>query len=213
MSDVNEGKRYVFEFSGDFVECHIAPVPKEKAELWLGRDGEALFLHAFGLDEDDADPNDGAHLGRASELEGATHLEGCELRHGTLEITNSEGEAVADYSLEDHDFQEEFVDDVQQIDPESYLLDGGPTLITRVSYTGSATYKPDASVESFDEAGWYVVATDMGGEPFISTVNFENEDVSPGGSGRFGLQEVWLNVPGEDGQVRQLHFAADPEDD
>lgn len=211
MTDGAEGKRYSFEFSGDFVECVIAPVPMEIAELWLTRSPVDLFVHAFGTHDEDPDETEIGFIDRASELPGAQHLEGCELRHGSLEVMDADGNGVASFGLNEVDFQKEFVDDLVKIDPETHLLNGGPTLITRAYHSGLATCEPETPVESFGEATWYLIVTDMGGEPFISEFNFEGEAVPLGWSGPYGLQEVWLLVPDKDGNVRHVYHSEMPE--
>lgn len=69
-------KQYKFKFTGDAIECFIAPLDREKAEVWLARGGEALLSHAFGLDDDELDESDPANFGRAADLAGAeqSHL-------------------------------------------------------------------------------------------------------------------------------------------
>ena len=166
--------------------------------------------HAFGLDDDSLDESDPANFGRAADLSGAEQLEGCELRNGSLDITDSGGATVAEYSLESDEFKN-FVDDVHEIDIDSHTVNGGPTLIARTSYSGSVHYETQPFAEPFDEAGWYVALSNMGGEPFISTLNFENETLQPEGSGSFGLHEVWLNVPDSDGKIRQIYHSAHPD--
>lgn len=208
MTDLRSNS-YRFTFTGDAVECFIAQIPQEKAEEWLNRGGEALFRDCYASDDDDETAQDASHIGRASDLPGVEHLEGCELRHGILVIEDADGDTVAEYDLEDEDFQN-FVDDVQEIDPETHLINGSATLITRCSYSGSVSYKTEAFKASFDEAGWYVSLSDMGGEPFISTLNFENETLEPEGSGSFGMQELWLNVPDSDGKIRQIYHSVHP---
>ena len=213
MNETAEGKKFTFEFTGDIVDCVIAPVPRDKAEQWLTRDPRALFDQAFGLDknsgENYAGLQDAAYLGRAGELAGAQFLEGCELRHGSLEIRDSHGNAVGSFSLDDAKFEDDFIDRVDRIDPETHLLNNGPTLITRTLYSGAVVYKSDKPVDLFEEGGLYVIVTDMGGEPFISTVNFNNEDLPPGGTGPYASQEVWLLVPDESGNIRRVLFAAE----
>lgn len=211
MSDVNVGMEYKIEFSGDAIECFIVPVSMEKAEEWLSRGGQALLRHAFGTDNEVMDEGDIAYIGRASDIAGAEHLEGCELRHGSVEITDAEGVSVMDLSLESEEFQD-LIDDNREIDLDTHTLNGGPTLIVRSSYSGSVFYTTPPHSEAFDEAGWHVIISDLGGEPFISEVNFEGETLDPEGTGKFGLQEVWLNVPGENGELRQIYHSAQSSD-
>jgi hypothetical protein len=211
MSEVSEGKRYRFDFSGDFVELVIAPVPREKAEFWLTQSEEKLFVHAYGRDGTcDAK---GLEFLEAVFLDGAKYMEGCELKNGTVEIRDSDGNEIDAFSLESDRLD---IDDIQQIDLETHLVDDGPTLIRRACFTGEVSYQPQSAIADWDEANWYVFVTDTGREPFISSFHFGNEtawedDVEPEADGRCRYEEVWLRVPQSDGSVRQLYYSASPE--
>lgn len=211
MSEVTEGKRYRFDFSGDFVELVIAPVPKDKAEFWLTQSEEKLFVHAYG--RDGTSDAKGLEFLEAGFLDGAKWMEGCELKNGTVEIKDPDGNEIDAFSLESDQLD---IDDVQQIDPETYLVDDGPTLIRRACFTGQVSYRPQAVIADWDEAKWCVFVTDTGREPFISSLHFGDEtiwedDVEPEGDGQCRYEEVWLRVPQSDGSVRQLYYSASPE--
>jgi hypothetical protein len=211
MSEEPEGKRYQFDFSGDFVELVIAPVPRDKAEFWLNQSEEKLFIHAYG--RDGTSDAEGLEFLEAGFLDGAKWMEGCELKNGTVEIKDSNGNEIEAFSLESDQLD---VDDVQQIDLETYLVDDGPTLIRRACFTGQVSYRPEAAISDWDEANWYVFITDTGSEPFISSFHFGDEtaweeDVQPEGDGRCRYEEVWLRVPESDGSVRELYYSASPE--
>lgn len=211
MSKVSEGKRYEFKCSGDFVELRIAPIPREDAEYWLTRDKDELLIHAYGaLHEDEGTDAPNIEVGF---LEGAQHFEGCELKNGTLEILDEDGNEVRALSLESDDID---IDDVQEIDLDSHLVAGGPTIITRTCYTGEVSYRPETAVKSFEEAHWYVFIADTGREPFISAFHFGDEkngdeEVSGEGTGRCLSQQVWLRMPDEDGNVREVYHSVSPD--
>jgi hypothetical protein len=213
MSETVEGKRYEFKCSGDFVELRIAPIPRETAEYWLTRDKDELLNHAYGLQGED-DSTDAPNI-EVGSLQGARHIEGCELKNGTLEVFDEDGNEVQALSLESDDID---VDDIEQIDLDSYLVDGGPTIVTRTCYMGEVSYHPETAVRSFDDAHWYVFIADTGREPFISAFHFgdeENgdEEVRAEGSGRCISQQVWLRVPDANGAVRESYHSITSDDD
>jgi len=204
-------KRYEFRCSGDFVELRIAPLPRDVAEYWLTRDKAELLVHAYGLQDDD-DESDAPNI-EVGFLPDAEHIEGCELKNGTLEVFDEDGNEVQVLSLESDEID---VDDIQEIDLESHLVGGGPTIITRTCYLGEVTYQPEAAVQSFDDAHWYVFIADTGTEPFISAFHFGDEEsgdeeVPAEGSGRCFSQQVWLRVPDEAGNVREIYHSISPE--
>lgn len=204
---MSEGRRYVFEFSGDFVELVVAPIPKTLAEHWLTRGKEELLAHAYGVEDEEESSID------APFLSGAETVEGCELRNGTLTIYDSDGDEVDSFALEGDRLD---IDDYQELDPETHLVDGGPTLIRRTCYSGEVVYRPETPVASLDQANWYVFVKQTGAEPFICAFNFGNDEVwednvAPEGNGRCYSQEVWLRVPNADGSVREIYHAQSPE--
>jgi hypothetical protein len=212
MSEVSEGKKYVFKCSGDFVELRIAPIPHETAEYWLTRNKNELMIHAYGLQDED-EHSDAPNI-EVGFLPGAQHIEGCELKNGTLEVFDEDGDEVQVLSLESDDID---VDDIQQIDLDSYLVNGGPTIITRTCYMGEVTYQPETAVKSFNDAHWYVFIADTGREPFISAFHFGDEESGdeevPGeGSGRCFSRQVWLRVPDEEGNVHELSHYICPDE-
>jgi hypothetical protein len=186
-------------------------VPRDKAEFWLKQGAEKLFVHAYG--RDGTSDAKGLEFLEAGFLEGAKRMEGCELKNGTVEITDAEGNEIDAFSLESDQLD---IDDIQQIDLENHLVDGGPTLMRRACFTGDVTYRPETVIADWAEANWYVFITDTGREPFISSFHFGDEttweeDVGPEGDGRCRYEEVWLRVPQSDGSVRQLYYSASPE--
>lgn len=202
MIELTAGE-HEFRFAGDHVECVIAAIHLQKAEEWLKRGAEALFLHTVATSEDDLDDikSDPAFIGNFRDLRDAVHLEGCELHNGTFEFLDATGAEIESLSTESSDF-EDYVDDTLQIDPDSHLIEGQATLIVRTFYTGETAYSfniPDA-----DEFGWYVAVADMGTEPFIGTLTVDGNEISPGGSGRYESQVVTLNVPDGNGGVRTI---------
>ena len=203
MSVENEGSRYVFEFSGNIVECVIAPIPKTRADEWLVRESADLLQQVVGSDSD-IDESDTAYLGRASDLPGAVFLVGCELKNGRLSIRALK-EDVASFDLESEEFWAAGVDDVQEIEVESYLIDNGPTLITRTIYNGTATYETNSVSTNFEDAGWYVFVANLGYGQFISKLAFEGEDIVPEVTGSVLSQEVWLLVPDNEGGIQKIH--------
>lgn len=211
MSGEAEGKRYLFNFWGDFVELVIAPVPSDKAEFWLKQSAEKLFVHAYGRDGTcDAE---GLEFLEALSLDGAKWLEGCVLKNGTVEIEDFDGNKIDTFSLESDRLD---IDDIQQLDLESYLVDDGPTLVRRARFSGHVTYMPHKVIQKWGDANWYVFITDTGHEQFISSFHIDDEagwedNVEPEADGRCLIEEVWLRVPQSDGSIRHLYYSASPD--
>jgi len=211
MSGDAKGMRYMFNFSGDFVELVIAPVPGDKADFWLKQSAEKLFVHAYG--RDGTSDAKGLEFLEALSLDDAKWMEGCVLKNGTVEIEDLDGNKIDAFSLESDRLD---IDDIRQFDLESYLVDDGPTLVRRARFSGEVTYKSDKVITNWDEANWYVFVTDTGHEQFISSLHIDDEagwedNVEPEADGRCLNEEVWLRVPQSDGSVRELYYSASPE--
>lgn len=209
--NIKSKKKYVFKCSGDFVELKIAPLPLDVAQYWLTRDKAELLVHAYGLQDEDEESE--APKIEVGALPDAEHIEGCELKNGTLEVFDEDGNEVQVLSLESDEID---VDDIQQIDLETHLVDEGPTIITRTCYRGEVTYQPETGVRSFEDAHWYVRIADIGREPFVSALYFGDEEsgdeqVRAEVNGRRFSQQVWLRVPDEDEYFREIYHSISPE--
>lgn len=208
MTEIKAGK-HEFRFSGDHVDCVMSSIDLQKAEEWVNRGAEALFLHTITATEDELNEleNDPAFIGNHRDFRDAVRLEGCELHNGVFEFTNAAGESIECLGMESPEFHN-YVDDIIKIDPETHLIDEQATVIVRTFYSGHSTYEFD--IADPDDFGWCVVLVDMGAEEFVGRVNVNCEDIDPGGSGPYERQMVILNVPDGNGGVHSISHSERP---
>ena len=150
MTKIKAGK-HEFLFSGDHVDCVISSINRQKAEEWLKRGAEALFLHTITATEDELNEieNDPAFIGNYRDFRDTVRLEGCELHNGVFDFTNAAGESIECLGMESAEFHN-YIDDIIKIDPETHLIDA-PTEVVRIRNIEFVSRM--AAVESSDDHG------------------------------------------------------------